>query len=580
MFRKVLLLGGVTLCAAIVEHDLSEHVRHEDSINGFSVSHVWGLENNEVVRYKLGEPDIDERKAQTEAYEEFNPDVESAAKTRTLAKLALAVAYQAETGQREANSHTTLDDIIANGDGYFNTTSYDAETAEMRRIADIIYENRKYGPVDPVQQVNTAALGFGEIFAYGFRSATNVSVLVFRGTTTIMDNIDVASMLIPYLASGLGKKKWAAAWRDDAGLPWTSRQEFNYNLNTAEDRSILNEEGKIMIAGVLGAAGKSAIVPSGFTPVVLQIAANWYQQSARAGFQTALTGHSLGGARAAVASMKLKESNITVTATTFGSTGSACWPRRNYFGYSAVNTSVSNQPQVTEYTHPIDTYGNALGRDVGRHCFWGKANIENSMAKKYCEPISGLDIAYLQRIQTAPIVQNYIATQRQTYQFLLASGNPTMVAQGQALRAGTETIAALVPRFMRELNTTELTHRKQHSQCRYFTHNAIVSHQELLKELNADGTTTSGCSEKLKVDWGNEQCPYNFPAPADSDDDFWTGKPGGPIFIIFIVITFFFLVFSIVKSMTTEYDEDEDTAHEPQGKTADSPNEPIMEEEL
>eukprot|EP01059_Diplonema_ambulator_P032632 TRINITY_DN649_c0_g1_i10.p1 TRINITY_DN649_c0_g1~~TRINITY_DN649_c0_g1_i10.p1 ORF type:complete len:617 (+),score=219.89 TRINITY_DN649_c0_g1_i10:268-1851(+) len=468
-----------------------------------------------------------------------------------MAKLALVVAYDAENGATgNGYGADSMADVIANGDGYFNTTSYAADVAEMNRISGIIYDNRLIGSSDPVSRVNTTDLGgidFSAIYAYTFTSSTGVSILVFRGTQTFMDNVDVAAMVVPFAASGMGQKKWISAWRDEAGLPWTYRQDYNSKRNAAWDRQILRTEGKSAIVAMYSAAGLSSIIPSGLAAVCVQIAVTWYQQATLAGLQTAITGHSLGGSRAIAASMKLRESNITVPTVTFGSVGSACWTRTNYFGYSLMNSSKMDHPQVTEYVHPLDTWGNALGRDVGTQCYWGKANVASSMAKKYCEPISGLDMAYLNRIEMASPLQAYIAGQRTTYKYLLSTGVAAQVALGQKLMLQVEGIASMLPGFLTELNETELTHRKQHRQCRYFTHESILIHEELLKELKGDGTTTSGCVTMGHVEWGNEMCPWNYPTPSDDDDDFWTGKPGGPIFIVFIVITFIALVWSITR---------------------------------
>ena len=43
-------------------------------------------------------------------------------------------------------------------------------------------------------------------------------------------------------------------------------------------------------------------------------------------------------------------------------------------------------PQLSDYTHVLDPYGNALGVDVGRSCLYGRTALNRSRAYRYCRP--------------------------------------------------------------------------------------------------------------------------------------------------------------------------------------------------
>ena len=43
-------------------------------------------------------------------------------------------------------------------------------------------------------------------------------------------------------------------------------------------------------------------------------------------------------------------------------------------------------PQLRDYTHVLDPYGNALGVDVGRSCLYGRTALNRSRAYRYCRP--------------------------------------------------------------------------------------------------------------------------------------------------------------------------------------------------
>jgi hypothetical protein len=47
-------------------------------------------------------------------------------------------------------------------------------------------------------------------------------------------------------------------------------------------------------------------------------------------------------------------------------------------------------PQITDYVHVFDPWGNALGEDVGgRQCTYGSTDLLDSRAYKYCERVFG-----------------------------------------------------------------------------------------------------------------------------------------------------------------------------------------------
>jgi hypothetical protein len=43
-----------------------------------------------------------------------------------------------------------------------------------------------------------------------------------------------------------------------------------------------------------------------------------------------------------------------------------------------------SQPQLTDYTHVLDPWGNALGVDVGTSCLYGRTALRESRAYRYC----------------------------------------------------------------------------------------------------------------------------------------------------------------------------------------------------
>eukprot|EP01059_Diplonema_ambulator_P032314 TRINITY_DN6292_c0_g1_i1.p1 TRINITY_DN6292_c0_g1~~TRINITY_DN6292_c0_g1_i1.p1 ORF type:complete len:608 (+),score=180.18 TRINITY_DN6292_c0_g1_i1:134-1825(+) len=535
------------------ERDIS-HVKHEKHINGFVLDHVWVMEGGDIVKYNLGKSQS--REARPLAFEEFDPDVRSAARTRSLAKLSLVSAYvDSNPSDDVAGSHDVVDPIIAAGDGLYDTSSYDAEMAEFRRlnaalqqeVTDAIAANDTWTPI-------TASTA---LVAYSFTTTKNVHVLVFRGADNTLDVVDVSAITIPFLSSGLAKEKSREAWITDAGLAWTDTQQANYNRSTENDRYVLHTQGKIAVVGLLSSM-QPTLVPAGVTPVVQQVALAWigYVRSL-SGAKAAITGHSLGGARAAIAAITIKEKKAyTVQTITFGSVGSSCWPRSNYFGLAFVN-GTTDMSHITEYVHPLDTYGNTYGREVGMSCWVGKTNIMESKAKKYCENVSALDPAYLSRIRAAKVIQAYVVTTRtqiaQGIAYAQATGNTALLTQLVIKNATFEGLVEEIPGFTEWINGTENADDISHSQCRYFTHNQLALYQMVVAELKDNGETASGCTYYKAVPYGGEQCPYNYPPANDDDDDFWR-KPGGPVFGVFIVITFFAMIAAMVKCATNDSD--------------------------
>jgi hypothetical protein len=46
-------------------------------------------------------------------------------------------------------------------------------------------------------------------------------------------------------------------------------------------------------------------------------------------------------------------------------------------------------PQLTDYTHVLDSWGNALGVDVGTSCLYGSTTLRDSRAYLYCRQAWG-----------------------------------------------------------------------------------------------------------------------------------------------------------------------------------------------
>ena len=49
-----------------------------------------------------------------------------------------------------------------------------------------------------------------------------------------------------------------------------------------------------------------------------------------------------------------------------------------------------NHPQITEYVHYLDPWGQALGREVGNVCLYGKTDLANSEVTKQCGKFWGV----------------------------------------------------------------------------------------------------------------------------------------------------------------------------------------------
>ena len=80
-------------------------------------------------------------------------------------------------------------------------------------------------------------------------------------------------------------------------------------------------------------------------------------------------------------------SAVDIQTTTFAATGPQCVAR---LLHSDANLLLDvdpyiNHPQITEYTHYLDPWGQALGREVGNVCLYGKTGLAESETKKQCE---------------------------------------------------------------------------------------------------------------------------------------------------------------------------------------------------
>lgn len=174
-----------------------------------------------------------------------------------------------------------------------------------------------------------------------------------------------------------------------------------------------------------------------------------------------ISGHSQGGARAALISMYLEkkygEKHDTVT---FAATGGSCFSRD--LAYTSGNMLDDVDPyvshdQVTEYVHPLDVYG-YLDYDVGDVCVYGTQGLAESRAKKYCEPVFGHQAADLM-------------------------------------------VAGSVP------GSDELS--EKFARCRYFTHAWYAMNVDLMDDnvLLEDGKTDGGCKAQEAIPKDDSRCP-------------------------------------------------------------------------
>jgi hypothetical protein len=172
-----------------------------------------------------------------------------------------------------------------------------------------------------------------------------------------------------------------------------------------------------------------------------------------------ISGHSQGGTRAQLMSMYLRKSRgWSVETVSMSATGAKCMASlvmnddANYL--DDVEPDIDH-PQITDYAHVFDPWGNMLGEDAGGwQCNYGSTDLLESRAYKYCERIFGL-------------------------------AGPTLIAAdgGVLIPGGADDTSSLDFRL-----------------CRLFTHiiETVVTDLERPGVILADGNTDIGCVKQFE----------------------------------------------------------------------------------
>jgi len=86
-----------------------------------------------------------------------------------------------------------------------------------------------------------------------------------------------------------------------------------------------------------------------------------------------------------------KKMKMDIPTVTFAATGPQCVARLLHSNYDMLDDvdPYVNHPQITEYVHYLDVWGQALGRENGNVCLYGKVGLNDSQARKGCEKVWG-----------------------------------------------------------------------------------------------------------------------------------------------------------------------------------------------
>ena len=608
MKRAAALL--VTIVAASASVDIEEMMKgaksvpldvvHEGHVGGFSIGGVWREEDGELVHHPLKLSEKARRGANTLQSESFDAHTASGARTRTLLKLATLLTG---SGTYTAWPETLLAEILAAGEGNFAPSNYASDVAAAQALTDTIVAELSALRSDFFTQFYPAVLG--AITDPTLRAAAQIKLvasisaitwinpadgnmaLVFRGTASSVNGIaapidffDDTVMHALWAGNGMTKRA-KEAWTNDAGLEWDASlvAEEAYGRRFESEKIPFEREALLAVGAFLrateaqvgaqtAAAGQanpldgitSEFAVKGGFPTVAKIIAMAFQYSRTNNLKLVLAGHSLGGSRAAAGSMLLAKMGIQVPALTFAAIGSACWTKRLLSGVSiqgagTVDPGVPHN-QITEYVHPLDPYGNILGRDVGKTCLFGKQADSKptlSVASKWCKPFFGYPGNYLVRIETSALVS-----------FL----------SGRASQAQQARLKQLLPLLSQTLTANDTRILAAFQRCRYFTHGGAALYQGLINEITEDGLTKDGCVDAPTFPINSDQCPYNFIATDSPPDDF-EETTGGILFFIFISATALILLVIIAYCIFVKCcQKSEDSESTEEGEEGDSENPP------
>ena len=517
-------------------------------VNGLAMTSVYlmdadgqGVTHHELSHNEeLAQSVRREASALADGWTGFDPTKPS--RTRTMALMKVSWLMYAGSWSYDPLSASTqaLDPLMASGMSFLKngTTAasdyYAAETmikkiaAEMGAATRLSTANPFFAPL-----TGTPAAPFLPFMVAATWTALPTAgaavpsnVLAFRGMVNVFDLTEVSMMLAPYVVSK-NTRKMKDAWVNDAGLVWGEQQRTNELRNRTFDDETMRHQSIFATAAVYSrSATTSPLSSTGLWPAIWPVIDSFVGTSARAKLAPIMTGHSLGGARAAAGSAYMRKKGVTIPAVTFASVGIGCWVRGMTSGYihDQVDTTQA-QPQITEYVHPLDYDGHTHDVDIGQQCFVGKdttlpQNMERTAG--VCGKIYGLTASLPARLRAGAALQAQFAAlmaQATAADALLkAAGKPethVRTVQGQS---------SLVSGFLRPFTTEEKLLAAAAVQCGYLTHSEMSYFYRLDDELLADGSTKSGCSMLKGIPIGDPVCTWNEPdVIVESDDYWWSG---------------------------------------------------------
>eukprot|EP00039_Didymoeca_costata_P016317 m.289602 g.289602 ORF g.289602 m.289602 type:complete len:581 (-) comp16374_c0_seq2:66-1808(-) len=502
-------IAGFHLKSVITHHVVLEKHSHNQ---GFENSPQQGAKLRHVLHRRNLQFDenphvrnLDElrrRSRRADPLPSFSANSNSRDRVIALLKLNLLAYPGALTGEQQGISFSydeeTMKPMFEQNASLFGN-NYTAEIDEAQRMHDAIKAEVEatpnttsafyYAPEETAEfKIGVAALIY---------EREGIETVIFRGSYTDGDFSNIQNWILPYILEKM-TENMKSTWIDILNLPWDDTMQdradtsttvadtairavtefiptsFKKDLNNAVKEGQKTDDG----SNVRNVEMSESIAEQvGYWPITKAIA-DLYKDSTEESLL--LSGHSQGGGRAALMSMYLqKQYGKSIHAVTYAGVGGACFPRELMSGASLtddVDPYIAH-PQITDYSHPLDPYGSALGRDVGNRCYYWKTPVTESYAYEWCEPIWGYP------------------------------GSVLTFANSLSTDLG-----------------------KEYKRCRYATHLIQTMNLELQPDmLNDDGSMKSGiCYNAEAVD--DDECPTN-----DTPLSFWL-TVGGIILIVVIVL--------------------------------------------
>mmetsp|Transcript_57431 Transcript_57431/g.117561 ORF Transcript_57431/g.117561 Transcript_57431/m.117561 type:complete len:541 (-) Transcript_57431:47-1669(-) len=331
-------------------------------------------------------------------------------KAIALAKLCL-ITYSGERDDLDSEEaiamfpEETMEQLYQANDGVFGTTYQEelkarqafraAVHAELNSTGAMNFRNLPEGEDGAQDKLGIVALEF-------IRDSS--TALVFRGTYTKGDAENMQHWLFDWVLEKMtGRMK--DAWINDAGLEWDETLEKRSKHSSFIAKNMIRAQYWFGSTSFPSDASKATeridgltlwpddVKKWGYWPITKFLVDQVYKEVQEAGGTLTFSGHSQGGTRAHLASMYLRKTwGVSVPAISFGATGAQCFPRQLGTKSNLLHDVNPGElhPQVVDYAHPLDTYGNALGLEVGRVCYYHNAtSLVGSAALRHCTKVWG-----------------------------------------------------------------------------------------------------------------------------------------------------------------------------------------------